>query len=119
MPHSQVQLDPELYLDPLEFNPLRFFDIRQKQGESDKHQFASNSSTNPAWGIGKYACPGRFWAGAQIKLLLMVLLLEYDIAFPVGQTKKPGRVAIGGSFKTSVTQTCVLKRRASATKGEK
>ena len=45
--------------------------------EQAGYQFAASGKDGPAWGFGKFACPGRFWAGAQIKLVIMALLLHY------------------------------------------
>jgi hypothetical protein len=36
---------------------------------------------------GKNACPGRFFAAAEIKVLLVYTLSVYDIQFPKGQPK--------------------------------
>ncbi|KAF2864692.1 cytochrome P450 [Massariosphaeria phaeospora] len=110
MAHYPQQRDPEFYPAPLDFDGMRFFHLRQKEGKGDKYQFASISSTEPWWGVGKFACPGRFWASAQIKLLLMAILLEFDLGFPDGQLEKPERVVAGAGLKTSVTQHIVLKR---------
>ena len=111
MSHYPNHRDPELYPDPPKFDALRYFNLRQKEGAADRYQFSSISSTEPAWGVGKFACPGRFWAGAQIKLILMVLLMKFDIAFPEGQTEKPARKPAGEKLQTDFSQTMVLNRR--------
>ena len=41
-------------------------------------------SRNMAFGYGKYACPGRFYASNEMKLVLAHLLLRYDIKLPDG-----------------------------------
>lgn len=113
MAHYPQQRDPELYPDPLKFDGLRFFNLRQNAEEAKKHQhqFASISSMEPWWGVGKFACPGRFWASAQIKLLLIALLSNFDISFPEGRSEKPERSAEGGKLKTSFTQQVMLRHR--------
>lgn len=112
MTHILINRDPEIYPEPMSFDALRFYNQRQAQGQGEQHQFASLSSQNPSWGVGKFACPGRFWASAQIKLLLMVLLLEFDIGYPDGQTERPPNVVIGEKNQIKPTQKIVLKRRA-------
>ncbi|PVH94597.1 cytochrome P450 [Periconia macrospinosa] len=109
--HYSRQRDPDVYPEPLLFDALRFYRLRQQSGESEQHQFASISSTEPWWGVGKFACPGRQWASAQVKLVLMAVLLGFDIGFPEGQSKKPERVVQAEKLRTSFTQQIILKRR--------
>jgi hypothetical protein len=45
--------------------------------------------------FGKFSCPGRHWAAAQVKLLVMVLLLELEIGFPEGQSERPENKVLG------------------------
>lgn len=96
--------------DPEIFDGLRFFKLRQEKGQEERHQFASLSAEIPSSGVGKFACPGRFWVSAQIKLLLMVLLLEFEINFPDGQTERPANVIMGEKNQVSALQKITLKR---------
>lgn len=36
------------------------------------------------FGYGRHACPGRFFAANEIKLILARLLLDYDVSMPEG-----------------------------------
>jgi ent-kaurene oxidase len=114
--YQPLMRDPEHYPDPLTFNPLRFYELRKAGGEEGKHQFASVEVNEPMRAFGKFACPGRHWATAQIKLSLMVLLLEFDIGFPLSQGERPGNKVYGGRCIPSATQKLVLKRRQSPIK---
>ena len=69
---------------------------------------------DPLWTFGKFACPGRQWASAQIKLLLMVLLLEFEVGFEGGWRQRPKNLVVGGGRKCvpSMTQKIVVRRRA-------
>lgn len=82
-------LDPHLYgPNPQEFDGHRFLRMRdqaQKQvllGASDigidSYQYVSLSKEDLTFGIGKHACPGRFFASYEIKVVLAYLLLHYD-----------------------------------------
>lgn len=113
MCHAEMQFDPEYFPNPYEFNGLRFYNLRQNDGDGDKHQFASVNSTLPWWGVGKFACPGRFWASAQIKLILMVLLLNFEVRFPIGQTEAPPHTVADERNQVSFTQLVLLKPRGS------
>lgn len=37
------------------------------------------------FGAGRYACPGRFFASMELKLLLAQLLVRFDFRFPDGK----------------------------------
>jgi cytochrome P450 len=109
--HYSRQRDPDVYPEPMVFDDLRFYRLRQQFGDSEQYQFASISSVEPWWGVGKFACPGRHWASAQVKMVLMALLLGFEIGFPEGQSGKPERVVEGEKLRTSFNQAMVLKRR--------
>ncbi|TGO51241.1 hypothetical protein BOTNAR_0363g00020 [Botryotinia narcissicola] len=111
MTHYLINKDPELYPSANTFDPLRFYTQRQEPGQEERYQFSSLSSENPSWGVGKFACPGRFWASAQIKLLLMVLLNEFEISYPEGQTERPQNVVKGEKNQVSVSQRIILRRK--------
>jgi cytochrome P450 len=103
--------DADLFPEPETFDALRFFNLRKEKGQEERHQFASLSSEIPSWGVGKFACPGRFWASAQIKLILMILLLEFEVAYPDGQMDRPKNIIVGEKNQVSMSQKIILKRR--------
>ena len=39
------------------------------------------------WGYGSHACPGRWFADAEIKIIVIHLLLEFDFRFPDGKER--------------------------------
>lgn len=77
--------DPELYPDPETFKPFRFFERRTEaagNGESLeklRQNWISVTSTYTAFGTGKHACPGRFFASNMLKITLAYILLTYNI----------------------------------------
>ncbi|KAI0424551.1 cytochrome P450 [Xylaria sp. FL1042] len=85
--------DPSLYDSPLEFRPLRFFSPSSyPEGVDDvdaTNLFSSITAGDSWFGTGRQACPGRWYASAQIKLVLYHLLIQYDFKFPNGQTERP------------------------------
>lgn len=85
--------------DPKKFDGLRYYNMREqliKTGQDDKqvagkHQFVSISSGSMMFGTGKHACPGRFFAGNEIKLLLAKILMTFELKMPPGVTERyPG-----------------------------
>ena len=62
-----------------EFCPWRYSDLRKLPGEEHKHQFVTADSNEIMFGSGKHACPGRFFASFEMKVILIEFLLRYDI----------------------------------------
>ncbi|KAI2781765.1 ent-kaurene oxidase [Daldinia loculata] len=73
-------------------------------------QFTSIGDTAMNFGLGKHACPGRFFAGCEIKMVLAYLLLNYDIKLRDGE----GRPAPNMFMMTkspSMTAEVLFRRR--------
>jgi hypothetical protein len=83
--------DPTFHEDSKHFNGLRFY--RADKGDSGsmntQKDYTGIEPGNLSWGNGRFTCPGRWYVAAMIKLIVAVLLLDYDISFPHGQTKRP------------------------------
>lgn len=99
VPSHAVNNDESIYAHHETFDALRFYRIR-KEAEAALggtmspddaaaeaaagNQFASVTETSLAFGYGRNACPGRFLAANEIKMILATALLEYDVAMPPG-----------------------------------
>ncbi|EEQ85057.1 cytochrome P450 [Blastomyces dermatitidis ER-3] len=116
--------DPDVFDDPMKFNPWRFAERRERHAKvvggrgSDQHAsdriiaandtrtttaaaagaietFTVTSANNLVFGHGRHACPGRFIAEAEIKMLLVTLLMNYDVGLlPVPGADGKGEVAV-------------------------
>ncbi|PBK74138.1 cytochrome P450 [Armillaria solidipes] len=82
-----THLDLNNYEDPYEFKPWRFSEMREKDGESIHHQMVTPRLDYILFGIGRTACPGRFFAVNELKTLMSRVLLNYDV-----QMEKSGQV---------------------------
>lgn len=71
-------MDPDIYDNPEKFDAARFLDLRRQTGRESTWQFVSPSPAHLLFGFGRHACPGRFFAANEIKILLSHLLLLYD-----------------------------------------
>ncbi|KAJ5039047.1 uncharacterized protein L3040_006718 [Drepanopeziza brunnea f. sp. 'multigermtubi'] len=61
-----------------EFDGLRFYHMRQVAGNENKHQYVTTSPDSLSFGHGSHACPGRFFAGNEIKFVVIELLRSWD-----------------------------------------
>lgn len=50
-----MQHDPDFYEDPDTFNPWRFSDAREREGDSHKHAFVNTSIEYHTFGHGRHA----------------------------------------------------------------
>jgi ent-kaurene oxidase len=80
-----LTMDPNIVPEPDKFDPLRYYRMRQVPSEKNKHLSVSTDKYHLHFGHGVLACPGRFFAILQMKLVLARLLLEYEFKYPDGQ----------------------------------
>jgi cytochrome P450 len=80
--HS-IQTDDSVYTNADEFQYSRFHDRRDPENPTAnvKSQMVSTSSDYLLFGHGKHACPGRFFAVNELKIILSQVLLDYDVKF--------------------------------------
>lgn len=90
-PQCGISNDPRYYPDPEVFDALRFWKMRQRSdADANRFQFTSMSDTNMNFGAGKHACPGRFFAGNEVKMILAYFLINYDIKLKDGESRPKG-----------------------------
>jgi cytochrome P450 len=80
--------DPKVYPNPHEFNPYRFLQIGGKTDSTDTAKFVTVDPHYLGFGYGRHACPGRYLASNEIKILMCHLLIMYDWKFS-GRAEKP------------------------------
>uniref|UniRef100_A0A8H7N218 Cytochrome P450 n=1 Tax=Bionectria ochroleuca TaxID=29856 RepID=A0A8H7N218_BIOOC len=76
--------------------------------EAMKHQYISTGKTDLRWGYGRHACPGRFLADAEMKMLLSELLLHFDVKNPEGQGRH-ANIAFDNNVMPDPTKTVMVK----------
>ncbi|KAL3471463.1 cytochrome P450 [Aspergillus californicus] len=62
-----------------QFDGYRFLRMREDTNMAKFAAFTSPSSSHMGFGYGKHACPGRYFAADEIKILLCHILLMYDV----------------------------------------
>ncbi|GKT86392.1 LOW QUALITY PROTEIN: cytochrome P450 [Colletotrichum tofieldiae] len=104
---SGVNSDPEIFPDPDAFDALRFYKLREAKEYAAsgtkaaevvmQAQFVSVGTTHLTFGYGKHACPGRFFAVNEIKMIMANVLCHYDVKLPDGVTERYKNLAFGAS----------------------
>jgi gliotoxin biosynthesis cytochrome P450 monooxygenase len=80
-PDYPTSTTPSASQPPLsEFSAFRHANLRSIPGEENKHQFVTIGSDSLSFGGGTHACPGRFFAAAEIKVVIVEVLKRYDIS---------------------------------------
>jgi cytochrome P450 len=80
----EISKDPAV-IPGQEFDGFRYYELRKNPEEDKKLQYAMTDRNHMHFGHGRFACPGRFFAANEIKMLLGELLLDYDFRFVEGQ----------------------------------
>ncbi|CAG7920655.1 unnamed protein product [Penicillium olsonii] len=70
--------DDDVYPNAATYDGYRFLRKRQEPGHEHKHQFVTTTSDHFVFGHGVHACPGRFFATMETKIILMHLVMKYD-----------------------------------------
>ncbi len=78
----------------------------------EQYQFVTVTKDFMAFGYGRHACPGRFFAANEIKLILANILLNYDIKMPNGLTERYPNIIMGMDSLPDTTKTILLKAAA-------
>lgn len=75
-----VHTDDSNYSSPLSFEPFRHLDETRKENLGRKVDMTATHVDYLSFGNGRHACPGRFFAANQVKLMLAILVTTYDVA---------------------------------------
>lgn len=105
-----INRDSNLWPEPDKFDGLRFSKLREQVGNDKKFQHTSTGTDNINFGHGIWACPGRFFASAEIKVILAYIITNYDLKLKPG-TGKPGSFHYGFAILPDSEAEIMFKRR--------
>lgn len=117
VPAVAVNSDSGVFPNASEFDPLRFYKLRQSAKSKGSvegaalNQFVSVSQNSLTFGYGRHACPGRFFAANEIKMILANVLLRYDLKMTEGSTGRYPNVEfahmVSLEFSVMCTYSCL------------
>ncbi|KAI1878121.1 hypothetical protein JX265_002489 [Neoarthrinium moseri] len=116
-PYGSIVQDPTLYTNPQTFDAHRFLNLRNgtvpdplEYKNREQYQFVTVTKDFMHFGYGRHACPGRFFAANEIKLILARILLDYDIKMPDGVTERYPNLKMGLDDLPDPTREIMFKR---------
>ena len=111
-PSMAISSDPEIYENPDQFDGLRYYRLRERSPQdANRHQFATVSKTMMHFGEGRHACPGRFFASHEIKMILADLVLQYDFKLKDGEGR-PKNILYQSLHFPDPTKEILFKKRS-------
>ncbi|KAG8809005.1 hypothetical protein FRC17_003657 [Serendipita sp. 399] len=113
---NPVHHDPAVYDDPLEFKPFRFYELAQAEATGKRTKQYDMISPSPqflAWGLGRHACPGRWYASMVVKHLMVYIITNYDVKLPEsGKGKRPADWNVMGACIPNMSTQLLFKPRS-------
>ncbi|KAI1811306.1 cytochrome P450 monooxygenase-like protein [Poronia punctata] len=101
-------------VDAAEFDGLRHYRRRTRPdaGATDhaRHQFVASHEQSLFFGYGRHACPGRFFAAQEMKMLLVRLILDYDFKNADGSKERYPNIEIGPLIVPDEHKNLLFKR---------
>jgi len=112
VPAAAIYADEHYYPNSDTFDGNRSFNLRAtgKAADIARNQFVTTNEMNLNFGYGRHACPGRFFATNEIKMVLARLILEYDIKMPDGQTERYPQIEMGRMTLPNPQKTLLFKK---------
>lgn len=111
VPSGGVNFDDTIFEDPETFDAMRYYNLRQAKDAAESgvraaevvanSQFVSVGTSSLTFGYGRHACPGRFFAANEIKMVIATMLLHYDMKMVDGQTERHKNLSFGAQVRTS------------------
>ncbi|OCL14250.1 putative cytochrome P450 [Glonium stellatum] len=110
---SSLQHDPTIVPNPEVFDPFRWERKRlSAESEINKHRFVMTDKNNLNWGHGRDACPGRFFASTEMKMILVRLLMGWEFKFKEGEGRPRNFMLDDNIFLDSSARVLIRKRKA-------
>ncbi|GJE87945.1 cytochrome P450 [Phanerochaete sordida] len=110
-PQRALHGDGALHDEPHIFAPFRALDA---PGGAKPEQLVRTSTRYVPFGHGKHACPGRFFAGNEMKAAVAHVVTTYDVKLPGGATARPPNEILGLTIAPNRSAKVMFRRRQPA-----
>lgn len=114
IPSYDIANDPDNFPNPETFSPYRY--LNMSENSPHRYNFTSISDDFLAFGGGAHACPGRFLAAYEIKIMIIELLTHFEMKFAEGQKGRPGSIYYNMAIMPDENVDVLFKRRGGAEK---
>lgn len=104
--------DPSIAPEPELFDPMRNYRKRHANNGENLNKFVAGQTdiNSLSFGYGGQACPGRYFAVSEIKMILARLLVEFDFAYPEGKSRPQNMFADENVFMDPKAKLMMRKR---------
>jgi cytochrome P450 len=102
--------DERVFTDPQTFDPWRFYRLREQKGHESRYQFVTTSLDSLSFGYGNHACPGRFFANNELKVIVTYVLNHYGLKMPEGQGR-PENIPTAGGARPDTSKSILMRKR--------
>lgn len=115
---NAMHFDPKHYRNSDKFDGFRFANLGQQRGggtnkEGSRYQLVTTTSDYLVWGYGRRACPGRFFAALELKLILAHLVMIYDVKFSEVLEGRPSDFWVEANRLPNLSAKVMFKKRDS------
>lgn len=111
MASGPMAMSSKFHTAPETFDGFRFHHMRQTLDSSNAHQFTTTGLGSLMFGHGKYACPGRFFASVESKIVLIHILQRYDMQL-YQCAERPRNLFFADANIPDPTQRILFRKRA-------
>ena len=112
VPGKNIARDERVYDDAGTFKPFRFAEKRKEEGVEFIKRARQAAPTTTAeflpFGHGKHACPGRFFAVSEMKLILGYMVMNYDVEI---LDERPADIYVGVAKLPPLASKIRVRRR--------
>jgi cytochrome P450 len=106
---QDAHLNDKVYEDPLRFDGFRFSKMRE--GSTKKVGMVSTSQNHLPFGLGRHACPGRYFAACELKLMFAHIVTTYDVKLEIEGVRPPD-MCVMTSYLPNPKANVLFRKRA-------
>lgn len=114
-----THMNESIYGNPDKFDGFRFVKPEEDAEARAKETIYSTSPNYMAFSHGRHACPGRFFASMELKIMFAYLVLNYDFSWPAEVTKnlkpderyRPKDIWFGGAILPDPKAKILVRKR--------